>query len=109
MRNTERVVAPKVEHCELCEAARFTPWFHEDEICWVAECEVCCVPMVVWNGHGTEPPEDEVDHMLRQLERVATDLFGEGSYTVDRHMRQIPDHFHAHARDADWWSRRFRR
>jgi len=22
-------------------------------------------------------------------------------------MRQIPDHFHAHARDPHWWSRRF--
>ena len=33
--------------CELCRAARITPWYHEDEICWVAECEICAVPMVV--------------------------------------------------------------
>ena len=26
---------------------------------------------------------------------------------VDAVMRQIPDHFHAHARDPHWWSRRF--
>ena len=97
----------KVDGCELCEAARFTPWFHEDDVCWIAECEVCSVPMVVWNRHGTEPPTDELDHMLGHLERVATDLYGADGYTVDRVMRQIPDHFHAHARDANWWSRRF--
>jgi hypothetical protein len=27
---------------------------------------------------------------------------------VDRVMRQIPNHFHAHGRDPNWWSRRFR-
>ena len=36
------------EHCDLCEAARITPWFHEDDLCWIAECEICAVPMVVW-------------------------------------------------------------
>ena len=46
----------KVSDCELCEAARFTPWHHEDDVCWVADCEVCDVPMVVWNWHGAEPP-----------------------------------------------------
>jgi hypothetical protein len=25
-------------NCDLCEAARITPWFHEDDICWIAEC-----------------------------------------------------------------------
>jgi hypothetical protein len=24
---------------------------------------------------------------------------------MDRVMRQIPDHFHAHGRDPDWWFR----
>ena len=45
--------------CELCEAARFTHWYHEDDVCWVADCEVCETPMVVWRHHGTEPPEDQ--------------------------------------------------
>ena len=84
--------------CELCEAARFTPWHHEDEVCWIADCEACDVPMVVWNWHGAAPPDDAVDHMLTALERVATGLFGEGEFNLDRNMRQIPDHFHAHAR-----------
>ena len=97
----------KVAGCDLCEAARFTPWHHEDDVCWVADCEVCDVPMVVWNFHGAEPPAADVEHMLHELQRVAGALFGEDGYTLDRTMRQIPDHFHAHARDRDWWHRRF--
>jgi hypothetical protein len=93
--------------CDLCEAARLTPWHHEDDICWIADCEVCDVPMVVWRHHGTEPPDADVEHMLRELTRVADALFGE--WSLDRNMRQIPDHFHAHARDKDWYMRRFRR
>ena len=42
----------RAENCDLCEAARITPWFHEDDICWIAECEICAVPMVVWRSHG---------------------------------------------------------
>jgi len=30
--------------CDLCEAARITPWYHEDDICWIAECEICAGP-----------------------------------------------------------------
>ena len=84
-----------------------TEWFHEDDVCWVADCEVCDVPMVVWRRHGTDPPEAEVAHMLGHLERVATARFGDGGFSVDRNTRQIPDHFHAHARDPQWWFRRF--
>ena len=93
-------------HCDLCEAARMTPWHHEDDICWIADCEVCDVPMVVWRRHGTEPPEADVEHMLRELTRVADAMYAE--WSIDRNMRQIPDHFHAHARDKDWYVRRFR-
>ena len=95
--------------CELCEAARLTTWYHEDETCWVADCEICGVPMVVWRTHGTEPPEAELAHMLEALGRAADEVLGEGRWSVDRTMRQIPDHFHAHARDPDWWFRRIDR
>ena len=98
-----------VAGCELCEAARITEWYHEDDVCWVAACEVCDVPMVVWKQHGNEPPETEVEHMLAQLGRVADERLGDGVWSFDRVMRQIPDHFHAHARDPDWWFRRFGR
>ena len=94
--------------CALCEAARITPWHHEDDICWIADCEVCDVPMVVWRQHGTEPSDEHLAHMLRELTRVADALFAGTEWSLDRNMRQIPDHFHAHARDKDWYFRRFR-
>lgn len=93
--------------CDLCEAARMTTWYHEDEHCWIADCEICHVPMVVWRSHGAEPPDDARTHMLTELERVGTDRFGVDGFTIDAVMRQIPDHFHAHARDPHWWWRRF--
>jgi hypothetical protein len=86
----------KVETCDLCRAKKLTPWFHEDEICWIAECEICEVPMVVWRWHGTTPPAEHVTHMRERLGEIATAQLGD--YYVDGHMRNIPDHFHAHAR-----------
>lgn len=65
--------------------------------------------MVVWRHHGDEPPDEAVAHMVVQLTRVADERFGASGWTLDRVMRQIPDHFHAHARDPQWWFRRFSR
>ncbi len=86
-----------VDDCDLCEAARITPWYHEDEICWIAECEICAVPMVVWRSHGAAPPDADMEHMLSHLGRVAAEQLTVEHY-VDDNMRNIPDHFHAHAR-----------
>jgi hypothetical protein len=88
---------PADGHCDLCEAARITPWFHEDDICWIAECEICSVPMVVWRSHGTEPPADHLEHMHARLSEVVSVHF-EFEHYVDDNMRNIPDHYHAHAR-----------
>ena len=85
--------------CDLCRALKLTPWFWEDEICWIAECEICETPMVVWRFHGTTPPEAHVAHMRERLREVATARLGE--FWVDGHMRNIPDHYHAHARPKD--------
>jgi len=93
-----------VSGCELCEAARFTTWYHEDDLCWIADCEVCDVPMVVWRAHGASPPAELEERMIAHLTRVATGRFGADGFRIDRVMRQIPDHFHAHARPA--WGRR---
>ncbi len=95
------------ETCELCEAARFTHWYFEDEVCWVADCEACSTPMVVWKQHGTEPPDSEIEHMLKCLNDAADLRFGPGVVKIDRVMRQVPEHFHAHARDPGWLSRRW--
>lgn len=95
--------------CELCEAARLTTWYHEDDLCWVADCEICAVPMVVWREHAVDPPPEVREHMVAQLTKVADEVLGAGTWSLDSVMRQIPDHFHAHARDPDWWVRRMGR
>jgi predicted protein tyrosine phosphatase len=88
---------PPSPPCELCTAEQLTPRLHEDNVCWVALCETCDVPMVVWKQHGTDPSGDELDHMGRHLGRIAESFFG-SAWHVDTSMRSIPDHFHAHAR-----------
>ena len=86
----------RVDGCDLCRAKRLTPWYHEDDICWIAECEICEVPMVVWRWHGAQPPAGHVSHMRARLGDIATAELG--AFFVDDHMRNIPDHWHAHAR-----------
>jgi hypothetical protein len=82
--------------CDLCRAERITPWYHEDEVCWVAECLLCAVPMVVWRTHGTDPPAADRTHMHGRLGEVARARFGD--FWLDGVRRNIPDHWHAHAR-----------
>lgn len=84
-------------HCDLCEAARITPWFYEDDVCWIAECEICCVPMVVWREHDSVPPQAVKDYLHQRLAHVVATHFDFEHY-VDDNMRNIPDHYHAHAR-----------
>ena len=88
---------PRRDDCPLCEAARITTWFHEDDVCLIAECEICDVPMVVWRHHGVVPPEAHRAHMLGELARIARVTLTVEHY-VDDNMRNIPDHYHAHAR-----------
>jgi hypothetical protein len=83
--------------CDLCEAAQITPWFYEDDVCWVAECEFCSVPMVVWRVHDPAPT-DAVKQMLHaRLASVVAEHFTYDHW-VDDNMRNIPDHYDAHAR-----------
>lgn len=83
--------------CPLCEAARITPWYHEDELCWVAECEICAVPMVVLRAHDRDPSATVKETLLARLAAVVTEYFDFDHY-VDDNMRNIPDHYHAHGR-----------
>ncbi len=82
--------------CELCEAAELTRRFGSDDVCWIAECDGCATPMVVWNHHGVDPSPAESAHMLAALERVAAAEYGD--YWIDPNRRSIPDHWHVHAR-----------
>ncbi len=83
--------------CELCEAARFTEWYYEDDLCWVAECEACFVPMVVWKRHDPNPPEEIRVVLFGCLSDVADRVLAR-EYWIDDRLRSIPDHYHAHAR-----------
>lgn len=85
--------------CPLCEARRITHWYHADSLCWIADCQICSTPMVVWRRHGM-PDDTERDEMLTRLRRTAALEYPEG-FWLDPNMRQIPDHFHCHARPRD--------
>ena len=84
-------------NCDLCEEARITDWFFEDDDCWIAECEICSVPMVVWRNHDNQPTDDVKAMLHAKLFDVVGTHF-EFEPWVDDNMRNIPDHYHAHAR-----------
>ena len=84
--------------CELCEAARLTEWFYEDDTCWIAECEQCAVPMVVWKRHDPAPPDSVRAEMIARLSEVAAAAYAFDGCWIDDNMRTIPTHYHAHAR-----------
>ena len=88
-----------MDDCQLCAAEQVTPWLHEDDDCWVAECLVCRTPMIVWRTHGLPDPDLETALLIR-LERFAAARYGPEGYWVDPERRRIPDHWHAHARPA---------
>lgn len=87
----------RIAECELCEEARITPWFYEDDDCWIAECEQCAVPMVVWRRHDPNPTEEVRVVLISRLADVVATHYGFEFY-VDDNMRSIPTHYHAHAR-----------
>ena len=93
------------DDCELCQAAVITTRYAEDELCWIADCEICLVPMVVWRQHDAAPPEDLKRLLHERLAAVADRELGVGQWTIDDHMRNIPDHYHAHARPPAFWRR----
>ena len=84
--------------CELCLAHKLSRWIYEDELCWVAECIICDTPMIVWRPHGL-PDEDTEKQLLETLARVATEEYGsQDAWWPDGNRRNIPDHWHCHAR-----------
>ncbi len=91
--------------CELCDAAVITQRYGEDELCWIADCEICLVPMVVWKEHSPTPSPEVKAALAERLASVADEIFGSGGWTLDDHMRNIPDHYHAHARPPYFWRR----
>ena len=95
--NCAKVLIVAELDCDLCEAARITPWFFEDDLCWIAECEICSTPMVVWREHDPEPAPHIKAALHERLAAVVAEYFSFEHY-IDDNMRNIPDHYHAHAR-----------
>jgi len=90
--------------CDLCTAAVISRRYFEDEVGWIADCEICLVPMVVWRVHDPSPPDEIKELLHMHLRRVADQELGEGNWSIDDHMRNIPDHYHAHARRPNFWN-----
>ncbi len=94
--------------CELCELVRSTRWyaeFHEPLRFTVLDCDSCDVPMAVLGEHRSTVTDDERAFMAAAL-RAVGDALGLGELTFDDRMRQIPDHYHLHARPLPaWWPR----
>ena len=86
--------------CELCELARTTTWYAEFEEPFrfaILDCDSCDVPMAVLGEHRAAPTPEEREVLCRELARIADGKFAQGWF-FDDHMRQIPDHYHLHAR-----------
>jgi ketosteroid isomerase-like protein len=74
-----------------------SPVFHEDDLCWVAECELCSTPMVISKKHNEVPSDEEVEAMESRLREVVDEHYGYEPWIDPANLR-IPDHYHAHAR-----------
>lgn len=91
--------------CELCELAPTTTWYAEVEAPFgfvLLDCDSCDVPMVVLRRHTATPTAGELETMRAALAEVAATKFGE-DWFYDDNMRQIPDHYHGHARPYPKW------
>ncbi len=89
-----------VEGCELCNLTRTTHWYAEFTHPFhfvILDCDSCDVPMAVLGEHRIRPTPEEARTMREELARIADFLFPHGWF-FDDHMRQIPDHYHLHAR-----------
>jgi hypothetical protein len=95
-----------VEGCELCHLAHLTAWYAEYDEPFrfvIMDCDSCDVPMAVLGEHRRVPSAAERDVMQRALSEIADGKYPRGWY-FDDHMRQIPDHYHLHARPYPaWW------
>src|SRR5690606_4392768 len=70
-RQASTVRSMSTSTCELCAADRMTTWWFDDDLCWVAECDACGVPMVVWKVHDPDPPPDVKAELWDRLRTVA--------------------------------------
>ena len=95
--------------CERCEPVRSTrryATFHEPFAFPVLHCDSCHTPMAVLAEHRAVATEEERSVMQKALGLVV-ETMGLGEVAIfDDRMRQIPDHYHLHARIRPAWLRR---
>ncbi len=87
--------------CDLCELKEYTPWyasFTQPFHFAILDCDSCDTPMAVLREHRVELADQERAFIVEALSLVARAKYGEGEFIIDQVMRQIPDHFHMHAR-----------
>lgn len=92
--------------CELCALTRTTTWYEEHDEPFrfvILDCDSCDVPMAVLGVHRAAITGAERAVIQAALARVADAKYPRGWY-FDDHMRQIPEHYHVHARPK-WWAR----
>jgi nucleoside-diphosphate-sugar epimerase len=86
--------------CDLCGLAfdgeLKTKKHYEDENIIIVDCLICRVPMAVLKEHRSSFTDEE----KARLERMFSDLFGEG-HCPDWEQRRIPEHAHVHVRGCD--------
>ncbi len=96
-------------NCELCRLAKTTTWYAEIDAPFrivILDCDSCDVPMAVFGEHRAKPSDAERDVIRAALAEVARRKFGD-DWFFDDNMRQIPDHYHCHARPLPpGWGRR---
>ena len=73
-----------MSRCDLCEAAPITKRHFEDDLCWIADCEICLVPMVVWREHDAKPSDEIKAQLHERLRAVADGVLGEGPWPRDQ-------------------------
>ena len=100
---------PGEKLCELCELVPSTTWYAEVREPFpftVLDCDSCDVPMAVLGTHKASVSEAEGRVIRRELAKVANRMYPQG-WVFDDNMRQIPDHYHIHARPyPPWWPKR---
>jgi len=80
--------------CPLCRAERLTKWYHEDDVCWIADClSHPDKKLVVLKRHARVPTVNESEHIMELVSR----LFPRKRW---RYPRSILDHFHLHEEGA---------
>jgi hypothetical protein len=96
------------ETCELCGLARTTTWYGEFDEPFrftILDCDSCDVPMAVLGAHRRRPSDEESGILRRELARIADEKYP-GGWFFDDHMKQIPEHYHVHARPYPSWAPR---